>query len=187
MTKSNLSSLRDLQCSNHFKLSDLIDCGPTQKEIRLANLPAQPETIEAICNLSNHILDHIVNKFGQIEVTFGFCSHELAKEIKKRPNPHIAPELDQHSSHEINSKGTRICKRDGFAIDFKIEGRKSSEIAIWINENLEFDRIYFYGDERPLHVSYAQDPVKQITDMRPVNGRRVPKIVKDPSLLLVGK
>ena len=173
------SNLEDMYCSNHFRLRDLINCGKTQQELSLSNLPKNKETIDAICKLSQKILDPIVDKFGFIEITFGFCSSELAKEIKKRPNPHIAPSIDQHVGHETNTKGNRICKRDGFAVDFKVNGYKSSDIAIWIEKNIEFDRMYFYGDENSLHISYAPNPVRQIIDMRPVNAKRLPKVIKD--------
>lgn len=176
-----------MQLSKHFQLIDFLNGGPTQQELCLENEPKNADTIQAISELSKKILDPIVENFGQVEVTFGFCSQELAREIKKRPKPNIAPELDQHAGHELNNIGNRVCKRDGFAVDFKVNGYKSSEIAFWAQANLPFDRIYFYGDNRPLHISYAPEPLGQMIDMRPVNGRRIPKKVTDPQLLFQPK
>ncbi len=34
---------------------------------------------------------------------------------------HTAPTLDQHTSHEVNSRGNPICKRSGLACDFIVE------------------------------------------------------------------
>jgi hypothetical protein len=67
--------------------------------------------------LATHILDPVIDYFGMIRLTYGFCSHELGKHIKHR----VAPKLDQHAAHERNSKGNLICPRLGAAIDFIVE------------------------------------------------------------------
>ena len=51
------------------------------------------------------------------------------------------------------------------------------EVAQWITRNCPFDRIYFYGADKPLHVSLAEPAAGQITLMLPSkqSGQRVPK------------
>lgn len=50
------------------------------------------------------------------------------------------------------------------------------EVARWIMENLSFDRLYFYGKGRPIHVSYAEVPQGLAYEMREAtNGRRIPR------------
>jgi hypothetical protein len=42
-----------------------------------------------------------------------------------------------------------------------------------------FDRLYFYGEDRPLHVSVGPDESRAITAMLPsASGRRVPRQIK---------
>lgn len=42
-----------------------------------------------------------------------------------------------------------------------------------------FDRLYFHGSDRPLHVSVGPDATRQIVRMeRGPSGRRVPRVVR---------
>jgi hypothetical protein len=42
---------------------------------------------------------------------------------------------------------------------------------------LAFDRLYFYGDDLPLHVSAGPDNLKMVVSMLPNSaGRRIPRI-----------
>jgi hypothetical protein len=49
----------------------------------------------------------VIDYFGMIELTYGFCSPQLAGHIPGR----IAPALDQHAAHERNAKGKVVCSR----------------------------------------------------------------------------
>ncbi|BBL72918.1 hypothetical protein [Methylomagnum ishizawai] len=60
------------------------------------------------------------------------------------------------------------------AVDFLVEDEDMAEVARWIMANLPFDRLYFYGRERPIHVSSSAEPVGEAYEMREINGRRVP-------------
>lgn len=80
-----------------------------------------------------------------IRLSYGFCSHELGKHIKKR----VAPKLDQHAAYELNSKKNLICPRLGAAVDFIVDDENMREVADWIAENMPYDRLYFYGEDRP--------------------------------------
>lgn len=172
-------------CSKHFKYSDFIICGETQAETQFANLPQDPRTIAAIENIATGILDPVVKQFGEIKLTYGLCSNDLLLHIKKRPSPGIAPQLDQHAGYEVNSKNKRICKRDGFACDFYALNIDSLTVAQWIVSHLPFDRLYFYGKNRPIHISIAPENSFAITllEQAPTE-RRIPKNIKKAQFLL---
>jgi hypothetical protein len=120
------------------------------------------------------VLDPLIDYFGMIRLTYGFCSRELAKEIPGR----IAPRLDQHAAYELNSRRQPLCPRLGAAVDFVVDDESMLEVAQWIVANTAFDRIYFYGDARPLHVSVGPEHSREIVLMRVVSGGRlVPRVI----------
>ncbi|WP_062270706.1 hypothetical protein [Endozoicomonas arenosclerae] len=163
-------------CSRHFLYKDIICCGSTYQQEVIPNLPEQQKSWEAIAELAQHILDPVVDHFGKVELTYGFCGHKLGLTILKNDLPGIAPKLDQHAGYELNSKGKRICERGGMACDFMVRDTPSSQVALWIVENCPFDRLYFYGDDRPIHVSHSRTLQKEICWMKQTRfGRRQPR------------
>ena len=53
------------------------------------------------------------------------------------------------------------------------------EVANWVAENTPFDRLYFYGEERPIHVSYGPEQKGEYIDLvMTESGKQVPKIKK---------
>jgi len=53
------------------------------------------------------------------------------------------------------------------------------EVAQRVVENAEFDRLYFYGDTLPIHVSYGPEHNRQIVVMTPSKGGKlVPRVTK---------
>ncbi|QCF27476.1 DNA phosphorothioation-associated putative methyltransferase [Hydrocarboniclastica marina] len=165
----------DAACGQFLTYRDLIECGETQTASRMQNFPTQPATYTALLDLAAELLDPIIDYFGMIKLTFGFCSPALAKNIKGR----IAPKLDQHAAHERNRLGKPICDRKGAAVDFVIEDEDMVEVSKWIAENLRFDRMYVYGVNQPLHLSFSDAPKAQITLMTPDKKgvRLIPKTV----------
>ena len=160
------------KCSKYFSYIDFIECSDTQKKVKVDNRPKEPKTYEAISYLATTIMDPVFEEFGHIEITYGLCSHNLQKHIKKS----VAPSLDQHAGSEKNSKGGLICRREGFAVDFRIEKVPTGVIASYIVENLDFDRLYYYGKDRPLHVSATlATSNKAVVIFRKTQGRRTPK------------
>ena len=152
----------DERCGRHFTFRALIECGETQAQSRLPNLPSAPETYNALFALATNILDPIIEYFGAIRLTYGFCSPMLGKLITRR----VAPSLDQHASHEVNRRGRRICGRDGAACDFLVEDEDMEGVASWIAQNLPFDRMYVYGKSKPIHVSFGPDNSRASFNMR---------------------
>jgi hypothetical protein len=52
------------------------------------------------------------------------------------------------------------------------------EVVEWIKDRLPFDRIYFYGNDKPIHVSYSRSPKSEIVDMlvQEKTGKLVPRV-----------
>jgi len=113
MSSSKLPDL-DGPCCRHFTYGDLIECGETYRAIRPDNVPQEAATYAALQMLAEQVLDPVIDEFGAIELTYGLATNRLTGHIKSS----IAPRLDQHASHELNSRGNRICERDGAAVDF---------------------------------------------------------------------
>jgi DNA phosphorothioation-associated putative methyltransferase len=170
----------DDPCGQHFRYRDFIACGETQAKTGLPNIPEQVETYNAFTHLATRILDPVIDYFGAIVLTYGFCSRELAKHVPGR----IAPKLDQHASHDLNTHRKQICKRLGAAVDFMVTDESMLEVAQWIVQHTPFDRLYFYGDGRPLHVSSGPENKREIVLMMPKEDSRiVPKVMKSEVFL----
>lgn len=161
----------DRPCGEHFRFRDLIECGETWKRNQPPNVPEQPETYNALCDLAVEILDPVIDYFGAIELTYGFASPALTRRISSR----IAPERDQHASCELNHSGRLVCERRGAAVDFIVRDEDMKEVAQWIAQHCRFDRMYFYGANRPLHVSVGPENAQVIYEMIESGARRVPR------------
>lgn len=165
----------DGPCGANLTYRDLIECGETQARTYLANRPREADTYTALYDLATQVLDPVIDYFGMIKLTYGFCSEELAKKISGR----IAPKLDQHAGHERKRNGKPVCERLGAACDFLVEDEDMEEVANWVFENTEVDRIYFYGKDKPIHVSYSQTPARQFVVMTLMpSGTRVPRVIR---------
>lgn len=173
LVRSQAIPALDAPCGRFLTYRDLIECGETQARTGIQNLPQNPDSYTALLELATHIIDPVIDYFGMVKLTYGFCSPLLAKEIPGR----IAPELDQHAAHEVNRRGKPVCARLGAAVDFLVEDEDMEEVAGWIARNLPFDRLYFYGRDRPIHVSFGPEHNRQFVEMRAGKaGRLVPRI-----------
>ena len=149
----------------------------------LDNRPERLETWAAIECLQNELLRPLEEEFGLVQLTYGFAGAELVKAVKKRAAaggwmPGVFPEGDQHAGYELDALGQRICETDGMAVDLRVPGRGSDEVRAWILGRLPFDKMYFYGCERPIHLSWAPDPIGQVIEMQPLaSGKLMPKVV----------
>jgi DNA phosphorothioation-associated putative methyltransferase len=162
----------DEPCGAHFTYRDLIECGQTQRRLGIANLPLRSETFNALHSLCVELLDPLIDYFGAIQLTYGFASPELTKHIQGA----ISPKLDQHASCELTSRGAPVCARGGAACDFLVEDEDMAAVADWIVANLPFDRLYFYGHNRPLHMSWSSNPASEAFALvRGPSGRLLPK------------
>lgn len=164
----------DETCGKFLTYRQLVECGETQIRTQCPNAPKTPDTYTALNDLATEILDPVIDYFGMVRLTFGFCSPQLSRKISS----HIAPKLDQHASHEVNSRGKQVCSRLGAAVDFIVNDEDMLEVAQWIVSNLPFDRLYFYGRDRPLHVSYGPNQDRKIVLMTATDdGRLIPRVI----------
>lgn len=172
MVRSALIPQLDQACGSNFTFRAFIDCGDTQQRLMLKNIPLRPQTYNALFDLATRVLDPVVDYFGGIRLTYGFCSAELSKHVPRR----VAPRLDQHACFETLKNGHLICERGGAACDFLVEDENMREVADWIIANTPFDRLYYYGADRPLHVSYSDTPARRAFNMVETSaGRLMPR------------
>jgi hypothetical protein len=145
----------------YHKYADQIDPYPKNLD---ETLPA----IEALCQ---NIIDPVIDEFGRerFQLTYGFCSTDLQRWLAKKDpvtrvkNGRVSPNLDQHMAHEVNRNGQYYCSRLGAACDFRILDLPSDELVAWIlAQKLPFDSLYFYGVERPIHISYGPQHKRDI-------------------------
>lgn len=170
------SSIPDLDepCGRFLTYRQLIECGETQTGSAIPNLPKRAESWNALYDLAENILDPVIDWFGMISLTYGFCSPELATAIPGR----IDPKRDQHASHEVNRRGNPICVRLGAAVDFIVEDESMLDVARWVVANTPFDRLYFYGEDQPIHVSFGPNHDRQVVKMvSSKSGRLVPRVI----------
>lgn len=149
-------------CSSFFKWEDLILAGDTARAHPEDNIPRQVQTREALQSLASLILDPISKEITKPTLTYGLSCSGIVNRIARK----IAPAVDQHSSFECWGNGNQICSLGGAAVDFFVEGRTASEIAVFVIETLPFDALYFYGEGRPIHVSWSQSPRNLVVEMK---------------------
>ena len=158
----------------------IFECGETQAATGIENLPRQAASFNALYDLAVNVLDPVIDYYGMIRLTYGFCSPDLAKEISGR----IYPKGDQHAAHELNRRGRLVCERLGAAVDFIVEDESMLEVAQWVVANTQFDRLYFYGDGKPIHVSFGPNHDGEIVRMvLSKSGRLVPRVVSSKRFL----
>ena len=165
----------DESCGRYLSYRSFIECGETQARLKVHNIPKNVETYNALHDLATYILDPIIDYFGAIRLTYGLCTVELGRHIKRR----VAHGLDQHAACERKRNGGYVCERLGAACDFIVDDEDMQEVAKWIVQNLPFDRLYFYGKGSPLHVSFGADHSRVALQMLPnAAGLRVPRPLK---------
>jgi hypothetical protein len=174
LVRSSMVPDLDSRCGQYLNFRQLIQCGETQAQTGLANFPKCPESYNALYDLTIKVLDPVIDYFGMIHLTFGFCSRELAKNIPGC----IDPKRDQHAAYELNRRDKFICERLGAAVDFMVEDESMLEVAQWVVVNTPFDRLYFYGDDKPIHVSFGPNHDGEIVRMVPSkSGRLMPRVI----------
>jgi hypothetical protein len=173
----------DAKCGQHFHYRDFIECSETYRASEQTNVPQSLATYHALDTLTRNVLDPTIDKFGPIKLTYGVACVPLTRLIKAS----ISPPLDQHASHELSVSGKRICARRGAAVDFMSLEHPSLSIGQWITQNCAFDRLYFYGLDRPLHVSAGPENTKSVTLMLPSRAlnRKVPRTVSIDKFIML--
>lgn len=163
-------------CSRYFQYQDLLYCGQTWQLHQPDNMPLQLQSWLDLAALANTLLDPITEQFGKPVLTYAFAGPQLQKLIKQKSRPQIAPKLDQHAASELNRTGKPICPRGGAAVDFYVKDLNSWQLALWVAQHLLFDRMYLYGANRPIHLSFHQEPKRRITLLRELkSGQLIPQ------------
>jgi DNA phosphorothioation-associated putative methyltransferase len=180
LVRSHSRPSLDDSCGTYLRYRDLIQCGETIATTGLPNLPVNIASYNALLDLAKAVIDPVIEYFGAIRLTYGFCSSGLARMIKGR----IAPRVDQHCAFELSRSGTPICARGGAACDFIVEDENMFDVAEWIYRNTPVDRIYVYGANRPIHVSFSEVPTRAVYQLiQAANGKLIPRKVSadDPA------
>ncbi|UNP87537.1 hypothetical protein MNZ22_11905 [Aeromonas encheleia] len=162
-------------CSHYFTFEMLFHCGETWQRTQCTNLPLQLESWQAYAELAQQILDPLTQQHGPPLLTYGFCGAHLRRAIQANPSPQIAPELDQHAACERNRVGRLICPRQGAAVDLFYPGQNNHAIGLWLAQYTPFDRLYLYGSDQPLHISYGPEQCRTLVQLVTHQGRRIPK------------
>ena len=158
-------------CGAVFRYRDLIECSETWHRTHIDNTPHSADSYNALFDLATQILDPAIDYFGAIKLTYGFSSKALAASIHGR----IAPKLDQHIACERNRHGQLLCAREGAAVDFLVEDEDMRDVARWIWQHCPFDRMYYYGQNRPIHVSVGPANSREAYEMVPKGTRLLPR------------
>jgi hypothetical protein len=158
---TNTPRLND-RCGKYYRYRELIHCGETWRHYEIDNRPQRLETYAAMRVLCLRVLDPVVDRFGAAQLTYAFASAALDKLVRLKPKPMTTRSLDQHAGCELNRYGRPYCSRLGLAVDFRVPGVSSYLVAQWVIQNTRFDRLYFYGDDRPFHVSVGPDNSKVV-------------------------
>ncbi len=163
-----------LKLGKYLDLQTFCTCTQTYEQYadQIEPYPLNPtETIPALQSLNQLILDPVIDDFGleRFRLTYGFCSPDLKRYLEQRhpitsiKNGRVDPKRDQHMAHELNRNGKYYCDRLGAACDFFLEGVPSHQIVEWfLAQCLPFDSLYFYGSDRPLHISYGPQHKRDI-------------------------
>ncbi|MEL7038603.1 MAG: hypothetical protein AAFO04_23765 [Cyanobacteria bacterium J06592_8] len=168
----------DLKLGKYLTLESFCTCTRTYQKYasQINPYPDSPESVTAIQALNQWIIDPIIDQFGVVrfQLTYGFCSRDLKRFLEKKDpitgvkNGRVAPNLDQHIAHEVKRNGQYYCKRLGAACDFLIKDLESDQLIDWIiAQNLPFDSLYFYGQDRPIHLSYGPQHKRDIWAFNP--------------------
>jgi len=154
---------------------ELINWYKERHPTNINNEPDHPETRESLELLIHAVLLPVQKKFKNLRITYGFTSSALKRYIGRHSPAGTAPEIDQHASCELNTAGNKICSRSGAACDIIVSNASMAEVVRYIVNNLNYDRIYYYGANRPVHVSCSSELTKHLQIMKEnQNGRRYP-------------
>jgi hypothetical protein len=163
-----------LLLGRYLSLADFCTCTQTYRKYvdKIDPYPQNlEETLPALEALCQYVVDPVIDHFGweRFQLTYGFCSKDLKRFLSQKDpetgikNGRVDPSRDQHMAHEKNRNGKYYCvsgasgtARLGAACDFRIAGLESDRLVEWILEQrLPFDSLYYYGGDRPIHISYS--------------------------------
>ena len=155
----------------------LIDWYKEKHPSDINNEPSNKNSQLALERLVIDLLLPLQRKYAGVKITYGFTSASLKRYIANHSKAGTAPDIDQHAASELNNAGKPICERNGAACDILVDGVSAKEVLRFIVKHLSFDRIYYYGANRPLHISSNSKPEKHLQIMKQSSaGRRYPSV-----------
>ena len=128
-----------MQLSKHFTLEEF-EKSQTAVRKGISNKAGSGE-IKNLTDLCYEVLEPVRIKFDKpVTITSGYRSPELCEAIGSKPT-------SQHTS--------------GNATDFEVLGCSNLEVALWIQNNCDFDQLileYYTGEKNSgwIHVSYKE-------------------------------
>lgn len=135
--------------SRYFRYRDLVEASDQQAQAGAAQVPVAAETWVWLAALAESVLDPVVDRFGEPTITHGFVGPARLGEDAGS----AAPDHTQHAGFEADGGGNPVAARPGQAVDFYVPAWSSLEVAQYLAENVAFDRMAFYGPDRPVHIS----------------------------------
>ena len=129
-----------MQLTQNFTLKELTH-SDTANRLDIDNTPSDSQ-IKKLEALTINVLQPLRDHFGPVQVNSGFRCAELNSAIR-------GARTSQHMQGE--------------AADVEIRGHSNKDVAIWIRDNLEFDKVIleFYSPTDPsagwVHVSFQKD------------------------------
>ncbi len=130
-----------MQLSKHFTLEEF-EKSQTATRKGIKNKAGSGE-IKNLGDLCYEVLEPVRAKFDKpVRITSGYRSEELCEAIGSKKT----------SQHTCNN---------GAAADFEIPGVSNLEVALWIQNNVDFDQLileYYTGEKNSgwIHVSYQE-------------------------------
>lgn len=127
-----------MKLSKNFSLAEMVKSQTAERK----GIPNEPndEHVYAMTLLAENILQPVRDEFGSFIVSSGYRSPELC----------VAIGSNIHSQHA-----------KGEAADFEVAGMDNYDLALWIEQNLEFDQLilecYTGGNTGWIHCSYVPE------------------------------
>jgi hypothetical protein len=139
---------QDVQVGKYFVVSDFL----YSEDAMLHGIPNVPSSldgdeVEGMCGLCKHILDPIVDQFGSVSITFGYCSVQLWKFWYK--------DGSTNDLHTFRSQRGVL----GGAVDITIHRHPDPRpVMNWVRDNCIYDRVIVYPGSRILCVAWTSKP-----------------------------
>lgn len=139
---------QDVRVGRHFMLSDFL-YSETAVERGIANCPSSwsGAEVKGLRGLCSHILDPVVDQFGPVSVTFGFCSLALWKYWYPSQKTPVALHLFRPPQGGI-----------GGAADILIHSTPKDPRSVfnWIRANCVYDRLIIYPGSAIICVAWTE-------------------------------
>lgn len=146
---------QNVRLGKFFMLSDLL-FSETAVTKGVANCPPlDGKEVRALRELTAHILDPVVEKFGAVSITYGYVSPELHAKIY---GPKDA--LGLHNCVPVKAKGATLAAAADILVHSAADWRQDEPRLVlnWIRDNCEYDRLILYPGSAIVCTAWADKP-----------------------------